>query len=123
MGWWILATATGGFWFFAFTGLMQLILGPAFTADVWGIATFSAIGGLIGLSQWLFLRRRIPRAGWWIFASALGWGLAFLGSLTAVRNGSALAQLLTLSLSPAIVTAVAWGYLLKPEPPANTNFE
>ena len=34
------------------------------------------VGAITGLGQWLVLRRRCARAGWWIAASALGWGLA-----------------------------------------------
>lgn len=90
MGWWVLATAAGGLLVLPAIGLLQSVLGPAFTSDVWGIIIFTVIGGLIGLSQWLFLRQCVPQAGWWVLASALGWGLANLGSLTAVKNGSAL---------------------------------
>jgi hypothetical protein len=35
----------------------------------------SVMGALIGLLQWFLLRRSLPRAGWWVLASALGWGL------------------------------------------------
>jgi hypothetical protein len=42
-------------------------------------------------------------------------GLAVLGSLTEVRNGSALAQLITFSLSPAIFASFAWWFLLRPK--------
>lgn len=35
-----------------------------------------AIGGLvIGTAQWLVLQRRLPKAGWWIVATAIAWGL------------------------------------------------
>ena len=49
----------------------------------WVLAT--TIGSIIGLSgigsgilQWLVLRQRIPRAGWWILATIVGNSLAFL---------------------------------------------
>jgi hypothetical protein len=32
-------------------------------------------GTLIGIVQWLSLRRWTNRSGWWIFACAVGWGL------------------------------------------------
>jgi hypothetical protein len=35
------------------------------------------LGGLIaGVWQWLLLRSRFHKAGWWVLASALGWSLA-----------------------------------------------
>jgi hypothetical protein len=115
MGWWILATGAGSLAAIAAIGLLQSVFDFA-KLSIWGNALiFGTMGGAIGLSQWVFLRRRIPKAGWWIFASMLGWALAVLGSLTEVRNGSALAQLLTVSLSPAIVASLAWWYLLKPK--------
>lgn len=115
MGGWVLATMAGCLLVFPMMGLLQLAFDAAFLSIWNGVLAFATIGGLIGLSQWLFLRRRIPKAGWWVLASVLGWSLAVLGSLTVVRNGSALAQLLTASLSPAIVASFAWWYLLKPK--------
>jgi hypothetical protein len=51
-----------------------------------GIPLFALIGGMtgavVGIGQWLVLRRSLSRAGWWIGISALGWGLA-TGALTA----------------------------------------
>ena len=35
-------------------------------------------GALVGLAQWVILRRHVKRAGWWIAATAGSWGLAFL---------------------------------------------
>lgn len=46
---------------------------PVFAAVIW--ATF---GLVLGLAQWLVLRPRIRRAGWWVVATALGNGLAHL---------------------------------------------
>ena len=38
-----------------------------------------AIGLVTGIFQYLLLRRHLPRMGWWIAATALGWSLAFIG--------------------------------------------
>ena len=114
MGGWVLATMAGCLLSFAMLALLLRVYEASFF--FWNAAfVFATIGGIIGLSQWFFLRRRIPKAGWWVLASVLGWGLAVLGSLTEVRNGSALAQLITFSLSPAIFASFAWWYLLKPK--------
>jgi hypothetical protein len=115
MGWWILATGAGGLFAVAVIGLLQLMLDSTIFSLWNGTLVFATIGGMIGLSQWVFLRRHIPKAYWWIFASILGWGLAVLGSLTSIQNGSILAQLLAFSLPPAIVASFAWWHLLKPK--------
>ncbi|SRR6266516_1289779 len=43
-----------------------------------------ALGAILGGSQWLALRRHVPKAGWWIPANALAWMLGmvvvFLGT-------------------------------------------
>jgi len=38
-----------------------------------------AIGLATGIFQYLLLRRYLPRMGWWITATTLGWSLAFIG--------------------------------------------
>ena len=112
MGGWILATMAGCLLSFATMALIYKVFEAAFF--FWnGAFVFATIGGMIGLCQWVFLRWRIPTAGWWVLASFLGWGLAVLGSLTEVRNGSAFAQLFTFSLPPAIIASLAWWYLFK----------
>ena len=43
----------------------------------YALEAYVALGGLIvGVWQWLLLRVRFHNAGWWVLASALGWGLA-----------------------------------------------
>ena len=111
MGGWVLATLAGCLLVFATMILLTGVFEVAFFKPWNGVFSFATIGGLIGLSQWAFLRRRIPKAGWWI----LGWSLAVLGSLTKVKYGSTFVQILTVSLSPAIVAGIAWWYLLKPK--------
>jgi hypothetical protein len=45
------------------------LLGGILPSDFAMVAT----GLVIGLLQWVVLRQYIPRAGWWIVFSALGW--------------------------------------------------
>lgn len=40
--------------------------------------TAAVAGTAIGIAQWLFLRRRIRRAGWWVLVSALAWGVGVI---------------------------------------------
>ncbi len=107
MGWWVLAT-TGG-WLLG--GLLIAI--PTWLR--WMDRSrnlelvFILMGSAIGVGQWLLLRRRLSRAGWWIGANAAGWGL--LGLVTA---GNALGQigLFTLGILPACASAAMLAYLM-----------
>lgn len=36
---------------------------------------FAVTGAVIGTAQWLVLRQHLPRAGWWVLASALGFAM------------------------------------------------
>jgi hypothetical protein len=41
--------------------------------------SIGALGGFIsGVSQWWYLRRKVPHAGWWILVVALCWALLML---------------------------------------------
>jgi hypothetical protein len=107
MGWWVLVT-TGG-WLLG--GLLIVISSwlnfwtyESFDIDL----AFIVMGLSIGVGQWLLLRRRLPRAGWWVGANVVGWGL--LGLIT----GDSLNQfgLLALGFLPACVTAVMLALLM-----------
>jgi len=58
-------------------GSTDVILSVALNMGLLG----ALIGGLIGTSQWYFLRRRVRLAGWWVVATALGWGVGLLVAL------------------------------------------
>jgi hypothetical protein len=46
---------------------------PGFNEDRFGgLIFFPILGILMGVLQWLLLRRRVPRAGWWIPATLAG---------------------------------------------------
>ena len=51
----------------------------------WGL--MAVLGAFVGAAQWLVLRRRVPRAGWWIPATAAGlWaGTTLAFRLTGMR--------------------------------------
>jgi ABC-type tungstate transport system substrate-binding protein len=108
MGWWVLVTAAG--WFL---GVLLIAL-PAWLG--WTDASLNNLdlilllmGLAIGITQWMLLRRRLALAGWWIAASALGWGL--LGLIT---PGNSLNQygLFTLGFLPACTTAAMLALLM-----------
>ncbi|MGB3714610.1 MAG: hypothetical protein WA996_09295 [Candidatus Promineifilaceae bacterium] len=72
-------------------------------------------GALIGLGQWFELRNLLPRAGWWILATAIGWVIGFgIGNL-AFAFLAGLPPLLVFSLpwiAVGLVTGIGqWLYL------------
>ena len=112
MGGWVLATAGG--W------LLGMFLVLAFIRLHWMVIaqmdlTFLLMGLLIGLAQWLVLRRRLPGAGWWPLASLLGWGLVAL-----VNRSNTIDQytMLMLGFFPGCATAAALALLTKQLPRA-----
>jgi hypothetical protein len=76
------------------------------------------MGLVVGAGQWLLLRQRLPRAGWWIGANVGGWGL--LGLIT---PGNALDQftLWIVGFIPACLTAAMLAVLIQRVKPAQHN--
>ena len=114
MRWWVLATFAGwllGVLLIALPSWMSLIDLPLNNLDL----ILLLMGFAIGLTQWLVLRHQLPRAGWWIVANTLGWGL--LGWIT---PGNSLDQygLFTLGFLPACATAAVLALLMRQVPPA-----
>jgi hypothetical protein len=112
MGWWIATPALG--WLL---GIAVVYLGYAIWPVVlnarstwWAVLVFASIGATTGLVQWLVLRRRVPRAGWWVLASVLGWGLVRPVSGESFTSPPEL--LLGLGVVPSAVTGLALWWLL-----------
>jgi hypothetical protein len=116
MGWWVLATAGGwlvGVLLIVISGRLNFWTYESFDIDL----AFIVLGLSIGLGQWLLLRRRLPRAGWWVGATVVGWGL--LGLIT----GDTLDQfgLLAMGFVPTCVTAVMLALLMNQAHPAEAQ--
>lgn len=76
---WILASIAG----LSASGLVAGLVSWIFSYsrnigfDILSTVLIYTVGGtLIGLLQWPILRRKVTRAGWWVLASTLGWGLS-----------------------------------------------
>lgn len=100
MGGWVVVTA--GSWLM---GLLLIAIpyrlkwiDPTINFD----KVFFLMGLSIGVAQWLLLRQRLPRAGWWIAANLAGWGLVAL-----ITKGNTIDQygMLFAGLLPACATA------------------
>lgn len=101
MGWWVVATVAGwllGVLSIALPGWLRWTDTPINNLDL----IFLLMGLAIGIAQWLLLRRRLTRAGWWIATSAVGWGL--LG-LIITGNGVDQFVLFIIGFVPACATA------------------
>ena len=116
IGWWVFATIGG--WLLG----VLLIVMPSWL--YWRDGSFNLdlalilMGLAIGVGQWLLLRRRLPRASWWIGANVVGWGL-----LALITPGNALNQyaLFTLGSIPACVTVAMLAVLMNQAKPTQPN--
>ncbi len=100
---WILISPVS--WAIAFALLIES-LALREPLELWGVL-LPLVGGLVaGMLQWMVLRHDLKRAGWWIPATSVGWGLAGLfpplsspllgGVFIGVTTATALAFLLSL---------------------------
>jgi hypothetical protein len=114
IGWWIMATLLGwaaGFpaSFAIFQGLMGLT-GEQITGALAGVLQVSLFAVLVGILQWLILRRHVRLAAWWIVASLVGWNAALaLGGPGALVIS---AQIYLTGLVYGLVTGLALVILL-----------
>jgi hypothetical protein len=113
MAGWIAATIAGY--------VLPLILGPLVPGGVAGVLDggwlagavgFAGIGALIGVCQWLVLRRRVDGAGWWIPFVAAGW--AITGMVTGATVSSLPAVLVVALVPPVVGSAGMWMLLDRP---------
>jgi hypothetical protein len=72
-GWWVLASAAAGY------GILAGFIGYSESLSFGALLRFTgvvALGGAVtGILQWLVLRGKVSRAGWWVLASTVGWAL------------------------------------------------
>ena len=69
-GWWIVASTVGG----AIVGMGAASLSSEIELSL--IIAYSLGGAILGILQWIVLRRQTSRAWLWILASPLGWAIA-----------------------------------------------
>jgi len=103
---WLAANGLG--WAVCLAGLAWVV--PRVSAvDVTNLMpVFSlAVGTVLGLAQWLYLRRYFYRAGWWPVSSVLGW--AMMG-LVVGATFTSIFEVGLFGLAPAVFTgaALAW---------------
>ena len=103
-GWWILASAAGGVVIFLAFSLGYLESMESF-GDLLSFTGVVALGGAVaGILQWLVLRGKVSRAGWWVLASTVGWALGMAVSEVIPWGGTD-----EDSLVPSVMTGVVLG--------------
>ena len=80
-GWWVAVSAVGG----TLVGIGAASYGSRVKVNL--VIVYGLVGVILGALQWLVLRRRISRSGWWMVASPLGWALAVLAVQSLDRLG------------------------------------
>ncbi len=108
-GWWVLASTVGLPLGLALGGALGSALQSPSVQPI-------VVAPSIGAAQWLVLRRRVSRAGWWILASVLGWGggAATAEALGRIVGGSSILFLSgALGLVVGVVTGGALVWLLR----------
>ncbi len=111
IGWWILATFLG--WPLVVTTLFVLhtyVYKTASPDSIWALGLACIIiGGSMGFTQWLALRKHIENARVWILVNIISWSL--LG-LAVGKSITAMYEIGAFSLVPAVVTGTALWLLL-----------
>ena len=85
-GWWVWASTVGWAvgWALIVTGV---VISPE--ARSYRLACgWSCVGVMLGIAQWLVLRRMVHYAGWWVLANAIGWAIGLTGILGATVVGA-----------------------------------
>ena len=110
--WWILTNvaAWAGIFLIGFEGLSGSFESfGTFLSWIWIIALGGALTSTI---QWLLLRRQVPRAGWWVLVSTVGWALSVTVTRAfqwGIRNSDAS---LGMTVIGAILGAITGGALV-----------
>jgi hypothetical protein len=103
---WLIPTAAGVLVYSITELLIPDVVWSSLPALWTAIVTFAFFGAARGIAQWLALRRRFSRAGWWIAATTVGWALAGVGD-----HASDCLSILT-AAAPAALTGVALVWLV-----------
>jgi hypothetical protein len=111
MGWWVAATILGMLLIPVVGYTSTLLPGRLLNGNSnWSVFVMIALmAGLLSFMQWLVLRRRVPRAIWWIPATIAGWVAVRLVSGEGTVGPLDIAHL---TILPAIVTGITLGLLI-----------
>lgn len=80
--WWLASTSVG--WLVGFTVGVKLVSSLGWTGVLFGLMVGATTGLILGVLQWLVLRKQVSKAGWWLPISIIGWTSALLYYLPGV---------------------------------------
>jgi hypothetical protein len=108
---WVLATPIGYGLVFGAIPIIRFDAIP----QLGGAMIFLMFGIVLGILQWLVLRERVYRAGWWIAISTAGWAIAFIFIGAAYLSGLYIEpfDLIAAFLVPTGVTGAGMVWLLQ----------
>ena len=112
VGWWVLASAAGSYGIIqaGFNGYNEIVWMSVDSPFGWaGVVALS--GAVVGTLQWFVLRGQVSRAGWWVLASTLGWGLGMAAAI-ALSWGVGANDFVAVALTGAVLGAVTGGVLV-----------
>ena len=78
---------------------------PLFPSDTPPALAGAALGGSLGLLQWLVLRGRVAQAALWIAASVCAWLVPFVINGPVISNATGAFSIILL---PPIITSLGW---------------
>jgi hypothetical protein len=121
-GWWILAS-TAGFAVVGASGYGAAVVTFGFSEGLDELGSFAALlgwsvvvafgGAVTGILQRIILRTQVPRSGWWVLASTVGWGLSVtVGGAGIVVEAIEFLKLLSLVGGGVVLGAVTGGALV-----------
>ena len=126
-GWWVLASTVG---FIVGQGGVEVAMYVAFgyPEEMGGMSSFTNVlgqtvvpaltGAVIGTLQWLVLRGKVSRAGWWVLASIVGWVLGVTVAEIIPWGVEEMGILSSLVVSGAVTGAALVWLLRQPVPEA-----
>jgi len=79
------------------------------------VVVVASYGAVIGIIQWLVLRREIDEAGWWILANILGSAIGTTVGIASAAGINAIVGFLAGFVTFGIITGVALVWLLREE--------
>jgi hypothetical protein len=124
VGWWVLLTFIGwvAFWELNTMNLLVKAQGIAFIPDLLNLAVF---GVILGVLQWLLLRKKIHSAGWWVLANIVGMMIASLvtDAISTALQGDSPIDFITSSIVWVIITGVCMVWLLQRSSSPNHRFD
>jgi hypothetical protein len=92
--------------------LFPLVIRQDIGSPAVGATVFMALGAALGLGQWLALRGRVARAGWWVLASTVAVGAGMAVGLQLGGEGREALAIGGMALVHGLISAGAMGWLL-----------